>query len=74
MGTVSLATVSVKTTFSIMYESYYFAKLFVYNFYYVAYHVASHFIALYFICLDVLGIQLGRVANKLVYYYYYYYV
>ena len=57
-----------------MYESYYFAKLFVYNFYYVAYHVASHFIALYFICLDVLGIQLGRVANKLVYYYYYYYV
>ena len=76
MGTVSLAVISVKTTF-------YFCKNLITNERYtlcmchVAYHVASHFIALYFICVYVLymWIQLGGVVNKCVcYYYYYYYV
>ena len=55
MGTVSLAVISVKTTFYIC-KNVITNERYTICMYHLAYHVASHCIALYFICLYVLYI------------------
>ena len=54
VGTLSLAVISVKTTFYIICKNVITNEIYTSCMYHFAYHVASHFIALYFICLYVL--------------------